>query len=81
MRSCRRLQIKYKQHLEHNKKGKRGYPPVLPCFFIYMTDKNRRPVSKQLPVFYFSVQNSTFSPLRIIFVVRTAHIFPHMEQV
>ena len=30
---------------------------------------------------YFSVQNSTFSPARIILVVLTAHIFPHMEQV
>lgn len=30
---------------------------------------------------YFSVQNSTFFPSRIIFVVRTAHILPHMEQV
>lgn len=30
---------------------------------------------------YFSVQNVTFSPARIIFVVRTAHILPHIEQV
>ncbi len=31
--------------------------------------------------YYFSVQNLTSSPLSIIFVVRTAHIFPHIEQV
>ena len=31
-------------------------------------------------MYYFSEQNSTFFPSRIIFVVRTAHIFPHIEQ-
>ena len=30
---------------------------------------------------YSSEQNSTFSPARIILVVRTAHILPHIEQV
>ena len=34
--------------------------------------------SQQLP---FSEQNSTFFPSRIMFVVRTAHILPHIEQV
>lgn len=31
--------------------------------------------------YYFSEQNFTSSPLSIIFVVRTAHILPHIEQV
>ena len=30
---------------------------------------------------YFSEQNSTFLPSKIILVVLTAHIFPHIEQV
>lgn len=36
---------------------------------------------KKFILVYFSEQNSTFLPSRIMLVVRTAHIFPHMEQV
>lgn len=65
-----------------------GTPFGVPFSFIDKVQRKPRlqivgemSVSRQYQQLPFSEQNSTFFPSRIIFVVRTAHILPHIEQV